>query len=309
MLHRLAAALGPARSVVGERRCLACGRAFRDLPRFAQHIKDAHGGVNASGASPIPASTSGRGAYGGGAPRPGPRAAVQLRDVLLGSMPPPMTGPQASSKQQLHRQARHAQQARQAAQHPGTAGGRAAPVALAASTHVSRAAAASFAPPPGTRQRKQNKRESRLKRAFRRSQAMLACERWQGVLAGGRSARGVHSPTLGSSEFVRPKACPPSQAVQCPSCTCWPHPVCFKRRSWQSPSLVPCPGRAGGGAARGGRGAGLLGQPAGLGGAAAGGCGLAAQHGHRLGIAAGSAAAAGGAPAGACQPRRHESTS
>jgi hypothetical protein len=38
-------------------------------------------------------------------------------------------------------------------------------------------------PPPGTRA-KRGKRESPLKRAFRRSVAQQACERWRGVLAG-----------------------------------------------------------------------------------------------------------------------------
>ncbi|KAL4459046.1 hypothetical protein ABPG75_013911 [Micractinium tetrahymenae] len=73
---------------------------------------------------------------------------------------------------------------RQAApqQRTGSSGSAAAP-GIAAGGPGSRAAPVVLAPPPGTRQRKQSKRESWLKRAFRRSQAVLACERWQSILA------------------------------------------------------------------------------------------------------------------------------
>jgi ribosomal protein L7Ae-like RNA K-turn-binding protein len=43
-------------AVTGARGCLACGRAFADLPRLAQHVTDAHGGANAPPAAgpPLP---------------------------------------------------------------------------------------------------------------------------------------------------------------------------------------------------------------------------------------------------------------
>ena len=163
----------------GERRCLACGRAFRDIQRFAQHLKDAHGGRNS--ATPIqqqPALPAAGGAGGGGSAWPGLRAAVQLGDMLLKAAPASRGSLRAAAPQQIQREQRqHAQK-----QQPQQQQQQQAPVA--ARPAASRAAAAAaLAPPPGTRA-KAGKRESRLKRAFKRSRASQACSRWQGVLAG-----------------------------------------------------------------------------------------------------------------------------
>lgn len=62
-------------------------------------------------------------------------------------------------------------------------------------------AAPVLTPPPGTRFAKAKKRESRLKRAFKRSGAAQACGRWQGVLAGveAQGWRAVCAAAMGSS--------------------------------------------------------------------------------------------------------------
>ncbi|KAL4422574.1 hypothetical protein ABPG75_008771 [Micractinium tetrahymenae] len=98
-------------------------------------------------------------------------------------MPLPRPSSRGPSRQQLQPPPPQARQPRQAAQQQRTgSGGSAAAPGIAAGGPGSRAAPVVLAPPPGTRQRKQSKRESRLKRAFRRSQAVLACECWQSIL-------------------------------------------------------------------------------------------------------------------------------
>ncbi|PSC67989.1 Mitogen-activated kinase 14 isoform A [Micractinium conductrix] len=162
--------------VTGERRCLGCGRAFRDVQRLAQHIKDAHAGVNAAGAPPAQPSRGGgpAGAF------PSLRAAVKLGDMLLRAAPTlGKAGTQWSAGKQQQRQQRQPEwrqqpEQRQQQMRPGPA---------PAAARQAAPPAVPLRPPPGTRQAKTKKRESRLKRAFKRSQALQACERWQGVLA------------------------------------------------------------------------------------------------------------------------------
>lgn len=159
----------------GERRCLACGRAFRgDVQRFLQHLKDAHGGRNAPGGGAAAAEGSGAGAA---SRAPGLRSVLQLGDMLLRAAPAPRAASRPAARQQL--QPSQQAQRRLVPPKPSVSASASAPAAGAAA-----AAVGAVAPPPGTRQRSQRKRESRLKRAFRRSKAVQACSRWQGVLAG-----------------------------------------------------------------------------------------------------------------------------
>lgn len=186
----------PVPTKAGERRCLACGRAFRgDIQRFLQHLKDAHGGRNAPpGAEP--AAALGSAAVPGAAGRtPGLRSVLQLGDVLLRAAPAPRSAQRPAARQQQQQPQQSQQQQQQGQRQPSQQAQRQWPAPkpppAAAAAAVPRlgpvppaAVALAAAPPPGTRQRSRRKRESRLKRAFRRSSAVQAVTRWQGVLAG-----------------------------------------------------------------------------------------------------------------------------
>ncbi len=53
-----------ARPLAGELRCLACGKALGDRSKLAQHLHDAHGGVNAPPGQPTMASATAGGGSG-----------------------------------------------------------------------------------------------------------------------------------------------------------------------------------------------------------------------------------------------------
>jgi ribosomal protein L7Ae-like RNA K-turn-binding protein len=154
----------------GQRRCQACGRAYTDLARLAQHLGDKHAGINTLQEDEVPQ---------------GPSRAFTLADALFRPPPTkPTPRPPHQQKQEL-KQPRHLERLHQTfnapAPHPSSA--TLAPV---------------LEPPPGTRLRSK-KRPSRLKRAYRRTKALRAAASWAAALAEVEEAMQVNQEALESA--------------------------------------------------------------------------------------------------------------
>lgn len=128
----------------GERRCLACGKAFTEVGRLAQHLRDVHGGVNTPVNDSYP--TQQRPGGRGSAPLTLGDVAVVRKSVVTAWQTP-------EPRRQQQRQGPAPERLQQA-----------------------------LAPPPGTRAR-QRKQQSRLKRGFLRARAAAAVERWWTTLS------------------------------------------------------------------------------------------------------------------------------